>query len=98
LHWLRQPFSKSIGEGGIRTLDTRVNPYDGLANRCSLGTEPDSIRPYDEPEKTLPTGLPIFSDNDPDLAAVVEAWDRLPEPIRAGIVAMVRAMAVQIER
>ena len=28
---------------------------------------------------------------DPDLAAVIEAWDRLPEAIRAGIVAMVKA-------
>jgi hypothetical protein len=29
--------------------------------------------------------------NDPDLAAVVAAWDRLPGAVRAGIVAMVRA-------
>ena len=28
---------------------------------------------------------------DPDLAAVVDAWDRLPEAVRAGIVAMVKA-------
>jgi hypothetical protein len=28
---------------------------------------------------------------DPDLAAVVDAWDRLPEAVRAGIVAMARA-------
>jgi hypothetical protein len=28
---------------------------------------------------------------DPDLAAVVAAWDRLPEAVRAGIVAMVKA-------
>ncbi len=27
---------------------------------------------------------------DPDLAAVVDAWDRLPEAIRAGITAMVK--------
>jgi hypothetical protein len=30
---------------------------------------------------------------DPDLATVVDAWDRLPEAVRAGIVAMVRAAA-----
>jgi hypothetical protein len=29
--------------------------------------------------------------NDPDLAAVIDAWDRLPEAVRAGIVAMVKA-------
>lgn len=28
---------------------------------------------------------------DPDLAAVIAAWARLPEPITAGIVAMVRS-------
>jgi hypothetical protein len=31
--------------------------------------------------------------NDPDLAAVIDAWDRLPETVRAGIVAMVKAAA-----
>jgi len=29
----------------------------------------------------------------PDLAAVIDAWPALPEPIRAGILAMVRAAA-----
>jgi hypothetical protein len=29
--------------------------------------------------------------NDPDLAAVVKAWPTLPEAIRAGILAMVKA-------
>jgi hypothetical protein len=28
---------------------------------------------------------------DPDLATLVAAWPRLPEPIRAGILALVRA-------
>jgi hypothetical protein len=28
---------------------------------------------------------------DPELAAVIDAWDRFPEAIRAGIVAMVKA-------
>jgi hypothetical protein len=37
------------------------------------------------PTDTCPT--------DPDLATVVNAWDRLPEAVRAGIVAMVRAAA-----
>jgi hypothetical protein len=30
---------------------------------------------------------------DPDLATVVDAWNRLPEAVRAGIVAMVKAAA-----
>jgi hypothetical protein len=28
---------------------------------------------------------------DPGLTAVIDAWDRLPEAVRAGIVAMVKA-------
>ncbi len=31
--------------------------------------------------------------SDPDLAVISDAWDRLPQAIRAGMVAMVRAMA-----
>lgn len=31
---------------------------------------------------------------DPDLAALVDAWQRLPEPVRAGIVAMVKAAGI----
>jgi hypothetical protein len=31
------------------------------------------------------------SQTDPDLVAVIDAWDRLPEAVRAGIVAMVKA-------
>ena len=30
---LRNGFSSKYGEGGIRTLDTGINPYNGLANR-----------------------------------------------------------------
>jgi hypothetical protein len=32
---------------------------------------------------------------DPALTAVIEAWDRLPEAIRAGIVAMVHAASAK---
>jgi hypothetical protein len=32
---------------------------------------------------------------DPDLAAIVEAWPGLPEAIKAGILAMVKATAEQ---
>ena len=43
---------------------------------------------------TPPVSHPIPTDTcktSPDLAIVVENWDRLPEAVRAGIVAMVRA-------
>ena len=35
--------------------------------------------------------LPYNTAFPPDLAAVIEAWDRLPEALKAGIVAMVKA-------
>jgi len=35
----------------------------------------------------------IRSHDDPDLAAVVDAWPDLPEAVKAGIVAMVKASA-----
>jgi hypothetical protein len=35
--------------------------------------------------------LPTSRDQDPDLALIVGAWDRLPEAVRPGIVAMVKA-------
>jgi hypothetical protein len=42
-----------------------------------------------------PTGTTAEA-NDPDLAAVVAAWPDLPEPIKAGIVAMVKAAVLGI--
>jgi hypothetical protein len=41
----------------------------------------------------LPTDI---RQTDPDLAAIVDAWPTLPEPIRAGIVAMVKASGPKI--
>jgi hypothetical protein len=37
--------------------------------------------------------LPDLLPADPDLAIVVDAWDRLPEAVRAGIVVLVKAAA-----
>ena len=34
---------------------------------------------------------PLDAPTDPDLAAVVEAWPELPEALKAGIMAMVKA-------
>ncbi len=38
-----------------------------------------------------PLGHRAASNLPPDLTAVIDAWPDLPEPIRAGIVAMVKA-------
>ena len=70
-----------------------------------LLTSPRSNSPKPHPRKTLlisptpavpPLGHQLATDTcqtDPDLAAVIDAWDRLPEAVRAGIVAMVQATA-----
>jgi len=45
-------------------------------------------------ENCAAAGAAVGSENtpiDPDLAAVVDAWPKLPEAIRAGILAMIRA-------
>jgi hypothetical protein len=42
-------------------------------------------------KEPLPRSRPDTVPLAPDLAAVVSAWPTLPEPIRAGILAMVRA-------
>jgi hypothetical protein len=48
--------------------------------------ELDGVRSLQTPNGALEDPLP-----DPDLAAVVAAWPELPEAIRAGIIAMVKA-------
>jgi len=35
--------------------------------------------------------LSFLAQESPDLAVIVERWDRLPEAVRAGIVAMCRS-------
>ena len=44
-------------------------------------------------ENTLAHSLACQVEKDPNLKLLVEHWDSLPEPLRAGIIAMVRASA-----
>jgi hypothetical protein len=72
--------------GGARTLDQRINvpkpdrrnPVHG--NELKAGSGPVATHlPLD------PTPMPA------DLSLIIESWEQLPEAVRAGIVAMVRA-------
>ena len=62
-------------------------------------TRPQAIGRNDKPAKRLRDTTPMTSHpfptdpcrTDPDLVAVVTAWDRPPGAVRAGIVAMVKA-------
>ena len=79
------------GEAGIRTPDTGLIPYSGLANRSDL---PASHSPPDtsgDDQKNLAVYLALLAKKSLDLALTVERWDSLPEAVRAGIMAMVRA-------
>jgi hypothetical protein len=40
-------------------------------------------------------GTPRMPDISADIAAVIAAWAHLPEPVRAGILAMVKAATMQ---
>ena len=63
----------------------------GLGNRCIPDVNdapPDTCE--SEPNSVALSGPPN-PQNDSGLAAVVASWPKLPEPVRAGILAMVRA-------
>ena len=80
-----------IGEGGIRTRDTGVTPYDGLANRSdNTATHADATTCGDHAENSADY-LALLERKSPDLALLVKRWDKLPEAVRAGIMAMIRA-------
>lgn len=72
-----------------------VSQFNGLANRYVVGRNPLAGQGVTDASKNaLPFPCPTDAPKPPpDLALVVGEWDRLPEAIRAGIVALVRAAA-----
>ena len=69
-----------------RTPDLRiVRPQPGNPNVSKDKDLRQEIKPVSH---HFPTGLTRM---DTGLAAVIEAWDRLPDAVRAGIVAIVKA-------
>jgi len=95
-------FSAPDGHSGVLSapdvIDVTSSPGGGMADAGdskSPGTfhlTSDRTTSYpsisDRLSHPLPTGAP---ETPPDLALVVVAWPTLPEPIRAGILAMVKA-------
>jgi hypothetical protein len=79
--------------------DGRAADCTGLENRCGSSI-PDasssisatsSADPAEERPDDLASCLALLTRKSPDLALLVERWDGLPEAIRAGIAAMIRA-------
>jgi hypothetical protein len=52
---------------------------------------PDMIATYVQPENRVAASVALLDLESPDLAAIVKGWATLPDPIRAGILAMVAA-------
>ncbi len=83
---------RCTGVDGNRTHQRpRERPLNGFEGR---GTDPVSIETtdtYDSYDSHGTTSGTKPAPIDPDLAAVVKAWPELPEAVKAGIVAMVKA-------
>jgi len=62
---------------------------------------PDISNPLDnkdvtaKPDDSVAPCVAFLCGHRPDLAEVVEAWDQLPDAIRTGIMAMVRASGAE---
>ena len=77
------------GELRVEVRGPVISAYDGLANRCYGIASDASKTPYVIDAAGLASCLALLSQKSPDLALVVKRWDDLPEPVRAGIGAMV---------
>ena len=83
---------KKKGPSRIRTGD------GGFAIRCQDSPTSDTINELGQtPNAEVPVVVPRSSEDaphaqfPPDLTLVVAAWDRLPEAIKAGILALIQA-------
>ena len=63
----------------------------GLGNLVSPAITTDPATTSNNPEIVLASCLALLRQKSADLALLVERWDALPEAVRAGIAAMVRA-------
>jgi hypothetical protein len=77
----------SSGEGGIRTV-----PENSLKTQLLKDTDAKSGAVGAQPSPNPPNSTQMKKDC-ADLADVIAAWGQLPEAVRAGITAMVRAVA-----
>lgn len=67
--------------GGQTDYESAAHSTEGIVNKGDSASK----------ENVLASCLAFLSEKSPDLADVVRAWPKLPEPLRAGILAMVRA-------
>ncbi len=87
---VRLPFTRSSRRKSLRPAGFEPATY-GLGNNPGSLATSSTPATCDNHEKVLASCLALLTRTSPDLAKVVEHWDALPEPVRAGIVAMVQA-------
>jgi len=64
---------------------------DGFANRSRDSLSAENADTYDADDSHWRTHWWKALQNHPDLQSIVEAWPTLPDTLKAGILAMVRA-------
>src|SRR5262245_15810316 len=91
------PTGRACVSNRQNTSGTVKTPYFAAGSR-SRAQDQSTTSSRQEPSQSAPKRLPTATENatglrpaDPDLAAVIDVWDRLPQAVRAGIVAMVKA-------
>ncbi len=63
----------------------------GLQNQWPISVNPSADKPSENDAENSAFCLALLARKSADLALLVKRWDRLPEAIRAGILAMVKA-------
>ena len=64
----------------------------GLQNRCDRNVSPSDSSSSNIDTRNLADHLALLIRESPDLAVLVDRWSFLPDPVRAGIVALVEAV------
>ena len=91
--------SHSLPDGSIADMGEEAPPgfepgNNGFADRDQSDATSKSDSHLQPISNDLPTDLPTDKCRmDPMLAEIVDSWDRVPEAIKAGILAMVKAAA-----
>src|SRR5262249_57122146 len=85
----RGAYSRVLPTAGAAGSVWTAGAAPGLHNQGTAGATPCPATRLRKSHCPLTAQGQRAAPNDPDLAAVVNAWDRLPEAVRAGIVAMV---------
>ena len=65
----------------------------GLGNRKNATVRASQTSTYNDTDSVLGACLATLQQHIPDLASVVEGWENLPEPVRAGIPAVISAVS-----